>query len=62
MIRHGYYVEGKYFGNKFSQAEAFAQFRATQFGRPVKVEQKVPTGGVMQEWEYAPGQKQMTAA
>lgn len=37
-VRPGYYVEGKYFAFREAQAMAFAQFRAGEFGRDVKVE------------------------
>lgn len=62
MIRHGYYVEGKFFANRFAQAEAAAQFRATQFGRPVELKYLSPQGEVMKTWTYEPGQKQLSVA
>lgn len=37
MDRIGYHVEEKYFGGRAAQAMAFAQFRANEFGREVKV-------------------------
>ncbi len=46
MERVGYYVEGKYFSGKAAQAIAFAQFRATEFGREVNVHLKDFSGEV----------------
>jgi hypothetical protein len=36
-MRLGYYVEGKFFAGKLHQATAFAQNRANEFSRNVKV-------------------------
>lgn len=38
MDRFGFYVEGKYFAGKPAQANAFAQFRANEYGRNVDVQ------------------------
>jgi len=46
MNRIGYYVEGRYFGNRVAQAIAFAEHRVREFGRAFKVEQKDHTGQV----------------
>lgn len=37
MDRPGFYVEGKFFAGRGAQANAFAQFRATEFTREVEV-------------------------
>ena len=37
MKRPGYYVEGRWFGDRFHQARARAAHLAAQYGRPVKV-------------------------
>lgn len=37
MDRPGFYVEGKFFHGRGAQANAFAQFRATEYGREVEV-------------------------
>lgn len=41
-MRPGYYVEGRYFAERFHQAEAFARNRAREFGRPVAVHRADP--------------------
>lgn len=38
MDRPGFYVERKFFAGRGAQARAFAQFRATEFGREVEVQ------------------------
>lgn len=38
MERFGHYVEGKFFAGKAAQANAFAQFRANEYGRNVSVQ------------------------
>lgn len=37
MKRPGYYVEGKYFADRFHQARARAAYLSQEYGRPIPV-------------------------
>lgn len=43
-MRHGYYVEGLFFANRYAQACGRAQFLADTYGRPVLIVERAPTG------------------
>lgn len=61
MDRSGYYVEGKFFGGKVAQAQAFAQFRADEFGRNVSVQVKDFNGEVRDVGFASPTKNQQVA-
>jgi hypothetical protein len=46
--RPGYYVEGRWFGPNYHQAEARARFLSGQYSRAVSVDERRPTGELLQ--------------
>lgn len=62
MERAGFYVEGKFFGNKSAQAIAFAQFRADEYGRNVDVQVKEFNGTIREVGTATPGTRELQVA